>query len=142
MRLAAAVSAAAAAALLVALPQPGAAFLMPSSAAASLRRPREAASVSSSSSRLGATSLHNPEGAFTGSSSSSSSGRGKGELMGAADDDLQQALFKEDSRRVILFDGDCGFCSEGGRFTGWRRVGLCAPVWAGHSGSTMPSGCD
>ena len=49
--------------------------------------------------------------------------------------DLQHALFKEDSRRVILFDGDCGFCSEGteGRGVDWKLVGsgaacaLCPP---------------
>lgn len=71
-----------------------------SMAASAARRPR------------GATTLHNSE-AFGNSNSNNNNNAGGAKPDGFGAEDLQHALFKTDARRVILFDGDCGFCSEG-----------------------------
>jgi hypothetical protein len=110
-----AAAAAVSAAALLTLPEPATAFLpagvnplsSAARAASCLRRPRH--------SGWGATTLHDSEayGPSPSSSSSSSSGSARAGTAAEQEANLQHALFKDDSRRVILFDGDCGFCSEG-----------------------------
>lgn len=80
-----------------------------SAAALASRRPRQPAAGGVRGGWRGATTLHNSEAFGTNSNGNGN----KPQPEGVGPEDLQHALFKDDKRRVILFDGDCGFCSEG-----------------------------